>query len=226
MSSQRWKVFAGSFVGALVIHGVMIACGSMPTRGDGGSDVIVPRDIANAVMDSEVQDVRADPDAGACTCVPAPYVSTFALTVDEGSGAQTPDLDYSSGAMSVRPSRFSSSETGTTLFLSADFFVGGRPIALSSQIEIGSDRTLRRVVYAQARTDTCSPDSTPAVIGTLAVTSLEEHRAELRVSELTVFCRPDPTRDAGAHSIRFTNVVFRVESPGENFVSPPRRYQP
>ena len=187
------------------------------------------RGLVDAVLEAEVPDVRADGDAGTCTCTPAPYVSTFAFTLDEGSGPQVPEEEYSSSGLFFRPIKFSTSETGYTASGNVTAFAGSSPVYVSIQLDLNADRTLRRLTSATVQTDTCTPDYSVmpvATVGTVAVTTLTEETAELRVSRLTVHCRPDTTRDAGPHDIVLTNIVFRAASPGSKFVTPPRAYEP
>lgn len=140
----RTKIAVGSIVGALVLHVVMVACGSAPPSmaGDAGvladvRDAIV--DALHDVVDAETPDAHAGGDGGipptdggappadggapACNCPapPRPEYSFSGGAVDRGGASLAPVADFSTATVGVVPTRADDGTTFVTITANAGY---------------------------------------------------------------------------------------------------------
>lgn len=222
---SKRSIVLGSLVGALAIQGAMIACGSRPmmvtdsgTPPTDGGFVDVIRDVVSDILDANTNDAIAQ-DSGACQCELPRANITFTATVDRGSGPEAPQADYSTATGSGGARMLPNGQPGFQLNGTANFrLTDGTSVQLActvfadaSRAPVAAESSCRASVAAFG-----SAASNP-VTG-VSIAMLEATRFEFRIDSTTIM--------VSSSNVTFSGIVFRVSLPGEDFLTPPRAYQP
>lgn len=234
----RTRLVLGSLLGAVAIHGAFMACSTLPNSHDAGGDITMLDaigDAAQILLDAESTDAHAQDSGGACTCTPAVYDASFALTIDRGRGVETPNGAYSTAATSATAFPLGSG-TAYSLWGYSNFFLAdGSQAIVQCRVNTRVDRTVvtsdapgfQPICYvsiSEPNPDAGTPvtrSAQAAIPAGATVTVFDDTHIEFHVPSFTA-----TQASAPAWHATIAGAVFRVTAPAATFLAIPNAYRP
>lgn len=230
---RRLGIIGGSLIGAVAIHAMLVACGTLPT-GDAGHDAGVDvaahddaldaimdtaRDVANDVLDAETPDAMAQDGGATCGCPEAPS-TTFRGTATIGGAPAAILADYSTATLTGTPTfdgtarairwdtnvEFRAGVSNDRLFGSCQFFGAqtGMPMATND-----AACTFNHVRGTQI-------DRHMIVASDITITAVSDTGADVRIAF---------TEGTGANAFSVDLTIHHTR-PAGGLTTPPRAYTP